>query len=260
MTSTNSSQGNDHAQPLISHLIELRSRLLRVVIFVLLVFMALTPFANEIYTILAGPLLKHMPENSTMIAIKVAAPFLTPFKLVMVLSIFMSMPVILYQFWAFVAPGLYTHERRMVLPLMIASTALFYAGIAFAYYVVFPLAFRFLTATAPVGVAVMTDISEYLDFVLTLFFAFGISFEVPIVTIVLVWTGIVSRQSLAEKRSYVIVAAFVFGMLLTPPDVISQLLLAIPIWLLFELGLVFSWLLGRRNSDRSRKLTESKPD
>jgi sec-independent protein translocase protein TatC len=227
-------------QSIISHLIELRNRLLKVVVFVIVVFLALAAYANEIYSLLAGPLLKHMPQNSSMIAIDVASPFLTPFKLVLILSAFLSIPVILYHFWAFVAPGLYKRERRMIFPLLIASTVLFYLGIAFAYFVVFPLVFGFLTAAAPEGVAVMTDIAKYLDFVLGLFFAFGVCFEVPIFTIVLVWAGIVSANDLAEKRPYVIVGAFIVGAVLTPPDAVSQTLLAIPIWMLFELGLVCS--------------------
>ena len=173
-----------------------------------------------------------------MIAIDVASPFFTPFKLVLILSAFLSIPVILYHFWAFVAPGLYKQERRMIFPLLIASTFLFYLGITFAYFVVFPLVFGFLTTAAPEGVAVMTDIAKYLDFVLGLFFAFGVCFEVPIFTIVLVWTGLISTASLAEKRPYVIVGAFVVGAVLTPPDAISQTLLAIPIWMLFEVGLL----------------------
>lgn len=232
----------DLEQPFISHLIELRDRLLRVVLCVLLVFLGLASYANEIYSILAGPLMKHLPENSTMIAIEVASPFFTPFKLALVASVFMSVPVILYQFWAFVAPGLYKSERRLVLPLLFASTLLFYLGVAFAYFVVFPLVFGFLTAAAPDGVAVMTDITKYLDFVLTLFFAFGVCFEVPIFTIVLVWTGLITPSKLAEQRSYVIVGAFIIGMLLTPPDAISQTLLAVPMWLLFEIGLLCSRL------------------
>lgn len=233
-------------QPFISHLIELRNRLLKVVLCVLVVFLGLSFYANELYSYLAGPLLRHLPENSTMIAIDVASPFFTPFKLAVVVAVFISVPVILYQFWAFVAPGLYRNERRMILPLLIASTILFYLGVAFAYVVVFPLIFQFLTASAPAGVAMMTDISKYLDFVLTLFFAFGLSFEVPIVTIVLVWMGVTTPASLAEKRPYVIVAAFVVGMFLTPPDAISQTLLAVPIWILFELGLLFSHLFVRK--------------
>ncbi len=226
--------------PFIEHLIELRGRLLKIVAVVLVAFLGLAPFADRIYTYLAGPLLKHLPKESTMIAIDVASPFLTPFKLALVVAIFATLPVILHQVWGFVAPGLYRHEKRLLLPLLMASTLLFYAGAAFAYFVVLPLVFQFMTATAPQGVAVMTDISRYLDFILTLFFAFGVAFEVPIATILLVWSGITTRESLARKRPYVIVAAFVLGMLLTPPDVISQTLLAVPMWLLYELGLLFS--------------------
>jgi len=199
--------------------------------------------------------LKHLPDNSTMIAIDVASPFFAPFKLALVASIFVSMPVILYQFWAFIAPGLYSHEKRLILPLMVGRTVLFFAGVAFAYYVVFPLVFGFLTAAAPQGVTVMTDISKYLDFVLTLFFAFGMAFEVPIFTILLVWSGITTTQSLSEKRPYVIVGAFVIGMFLTPPDAISQTLLAVPIWLLFEMGLLFSRLfVKKRDSEMEETL------
>ncbi|MCD2449783.1 twin-arginine translocase subunit TatC [Methylicorpusculum oleiharenae] len=241
----------DHQEelPFISHLIELRNRILKVVLSVLVVFLGLATYANQIYSYLAGPLLKHLPENSTMIAIDVASPFFTPFKLALVLSVFIAVPIILYQFWAFVAPGLYKNERKMILPLLVASTFLFYLGVAFAYFVVFPLIFGFLTAAAPEGVAVMTDISKYLDFVLTLFFAFGICFEVPIFTIVLVWTGLTSPADLAEKRPYVIVGAFIIGMLLTPPDAISQTLLAIPMWMLFEVGLLFSRLFVRKHDN-----------
>ncbi len=227
-------------QPFIAHLIELRNRLLKIVCTVLLIFLGLANYANEIYTLLSVPLLQHMPANSTMIAIDVASPFFTPFKLALVCSAFIAVPVILYQFWAFVAPGLYKHERKMILPLLFASTLLFYLGVVFAYMVVFPLVFGFLTAAAPANVAVMTDISKYLDFVLTLFFAFGITFEVPIFTIVLIWSGVATPKSLAEKRPYIIVGAFIVGMFLTPPDAISQTLLAVPIWLLFEIGLLFS--------------------
>lgn len=233
-------------QSFVSHLVEFRNRLLRTVLFILVVFLCLAPYANEIYTFLSGPLLQHMPENSTMIATDVASPFFTPFKLALIASIFCSVPVILFHFWGFVAPGLYSHEKRMVLPLIVGSTLLFYLGVAFAYFVVFPLVFGFLTATAPEGVAVMTDIAKYLDFVLTLFFAFGLSFEVPIITIVLVWTGLTTPQSLAKKRPYVIVGAFIVGMFLTPPDAISQTLLAVPIWMLFEVGLLFSRLFVRQ--------------
>ncbi len=240
-------------QPFISHLVELRNLLLKVVLCVLLVFLAAAPYANEIYHFLSGPLLKHLPENSTMIAIDVASPFFAPFKLALVASIFVSMPVILYRFWAFIAPGLYSHEKRMIFPLMVGSTFLFFAGVAFAYFVVFPLVFGFLTAAAPQGVTVMTDISKYLDFVLTLFFAFGMAFEVPIFTILLVWSGVTTPQSLAEKRPYVIVGAFIVGMFLTPPDAISQTLLAVPIWLLFESGLLLSRLFVKKQTTESEE-------
>ena len=238
-------------QTFISHLIELRDRLLKIIACVLIVFLGLSFYANQIYSFIAGPLLKHMPANSTMIAIDVASPFLTPFKLALIVAIFASIPVILYQFWAFVAPGLYRHERRLILPLLISSSLLFYAGVAFAYFVVFPLVFGFLTAAAPVGVAVMTDITKYLDFALTMFFAFGVCFEVPIFTIVMVWTGLVTPTQLAEQRPYVIVGAFIIGMFLTPPDAVSQTMLAIPMWLLFEIGLIFSRLFVRKTDDEA---------
>ncbi|WP_455212519.1 twin-arginine translocase subunit TatC [Kaarinaea lacus] len=233
-------------QTFVSHLVELRDRLLRAVLAVLIIFLGLFAFANDLYTLLAEPLMRHMPEGTSMIATEVASPFLTPFKLTLVLSVFAAMPVILYQLWAFVAPGLYQNEKKLVMPLLVSSTLLFYLGMAFAYYVVFPLVFKFLTGVAPDGVAVMTDISRYLDFVLKLFFAFGIAFEVPIATILVIWAGITTAESLAAKRPYIIVIAFVVGMLLTPPDVISQTLLALPMWLLFELGLVMSKLYTKK--------------
>ena len=243
-------------QPLISHLIELRNRLLHVVLAVLVIFAGLVYFSNDLYTLLAGPLLAHLPAEGTMIATDVASPFLTPIKLALVVSVFAAMPFILYQVWAFVAPGLYTHERKLVFPLMVSSVFLFYAGMAFAYFVVFPLVFGFFTATAPAGVAVMTDISKYLDFVLTIFFAFGIAFEVPIFTILLVWTGVTTPESLREKRPYIVVGAFVVGMLLTPPDVFSQTLLAIPMWMLFEAGLFFSGYFLKLKQQREQEEEE----
>jgi sec-independent protein translocase protein TatC len=227
----------DEEAPLISHLIEMRDRMVRVVIAVLLIFCGVFYFANDFYNIVATPLLDIMPAGTSMISTKPAGTFFTPMKLALVFSIFAAMPYILYQLWGFVAPALYRHERKLVLPLLVSSSLLFYAGMAFAYYVVFPLMFKFFISVAPEGVAVMTDISEYLDFVLKIFFAFGVAFEVPIATILLVWTGMVTPQSLAEKRPYIIVGAFVVGMLLTPPDVISQTMLALPMWILFELGL-----------------------
>lgn len=226
--------------PFLSHLIELRSRLMRIVVTVLVIFAGLASYSNEIYSYLSVPLLKYLPENSTMIAIDVASPFFTPFKLSLVCAGFIAVPVILYQVWAFVAPGLYAHEKRLILPLLIASTLLFYLGVAFAYFVVLPLLFMFLSTAAPVGVAMMTDIAKYLDFVLTLFVAFGVTFEVPIFTIVLVWTKLVTPQQFSEARPYIIVGAFVIAMFLTPPDALSQTLLAVPICLLFEAGLLFA--------------------
>lgn len=241
-------ENSDH-QPLISHLVELRDRLLRVVLAVLLIAAALFPFANDLYILLSGPLLEHLPETSSMIATEVASPFLAPFKLTLTSAIMLAMPVMLYQVWAFIAPGLYKHEKKLLFPLMFASTTLFFLGVVFAFYVVFPVIFAFLTQAAPQGVAVMTDISSYLDFVLKLFFAFGLAFEVPIATMLMVWSGMSTRESLQAKRPYVIVGAFVVGMLLTPPDVISQTLLALPVWLLFELGLFCSRWVTVRDQD-----------
>ena len=239
----------DHEQPFISHLIELRTRLLRIVSGVLLVFVALSPFSNPIYSMLAGPLTRHMPAQSSMIAIDVLSPFLTPLKFTLVLAVFITIPWILYQVWAFIAPGLYQKEKRLALPVLISSTLLFYCGMAFAYFVIMPIFFAFITSTAPEGVAVMTDINRYLDFVMTIFFAFGVAFEVPVATVILVLIGIVTPEAMAAKRPYVIVGAFVVGMLLTPPDVISQTLLAVPMWLLFEVGIFVSRLLLRRRSE-----------
>lgn len=228
---------------LLSHLIELRSRLMKMAVAVLLVFFALAPFAEHLFQLVALPLMSKLPEGASMIATQVASPFLTPFKLSFLLAVFLAIPVILHQVWAFVAPGLYQQEKRFVLPLLISSILLFYGGVAFAYYVVFPLMFGFFTAVAPSGVTVMTDITAYLDFVLTLFFAFGIAFEVPVATVLLVRAGIVTPRDLREKRPYVFLGAFVVGMFLTPPDVISQTLLALPVYLLYEVGIVMSRLL-----------------
>ena len=227
-------------QPLISHLIELRQRLLNAVLGVCLVLLPLLFFARDLYALLAQPLLRHLPEGNQMIATQVASTFLAPFKLSIVLAFVLALPWVLYQLWAFIAPGLYHREKRLVLPLLATSTALFYTGMAFAYFIVFPLVFPFFIGVAPEGVAVMTDISSYLDFVLKLFMAFGIAFEVPVAILVLVWSGTTTPSALADKRPYVFLGAFVIGMLLTPPDVISQCLLAIPVYLLFELGIVLA--------------------
>ncbi|MCK5385923.1 MAG: twin-arginine translocase subunit TatC [Gammaproteobacteria bacterium] len=233
--------------PFMSHLVELRDRLLRAVLVILVIFLALFSFSNELYSLLAEPLLIHLPTGSSMIATEVASPFLTPFKLAMMSAIFISMPFLLYQLWAFIAPGLYKHEKSLAFPLLFSSIILFYLGMVFAYFVVFPLMFKFFTGIALEGVTMMTDITKYLDFVLKMFFAFGMAFEVPIATILVISTGMTTADKLAEKRPYIIVVAFIAGMLLTPPDVVSQMLLAVPMWILFELGLVFSRILTRRN-------------
>ena len=225
------------------HLVELRSRLLKASFAVLAVLIVLLPFSRKLYATLAAPLTAVLPEGSSMIAIDVASPFLTPFKLALLLALILSIPVVLYQLWAFVAPALYRQEKRLARPLLYSAVVLFYAGCAFAYYVVFPLVFGFFTRVAPDGFTVMTDSSKYLDFVITLFLAFGITFEVPIATIILVATGITTIEKLKKVRAYVLVGAFALGMLLTPPDVISQTLLALPMWLLFEIGLLMSWIL-----------------
>lgn len=225
---------------LISHLLELRSRLMRMLVAVLLVFVAMAPFASDLFALVAAPLIERLPGEASMIATEVASPFLTPFKLTFVLAVFVAMPFVLYQLWAFVAPGLYSQERRFGIPLMLSSIALFYAGVAFAYFVVFPLIFGFFSSIEIGGVTMMTDISRYLDFVMALFLAFGLAFEVPIATILLVWAGFTTPEKLSRKRPYVFLGAFVLGMLLTPPDMISQTLLAVPMYALFEIGIFMS--------------------
>ena len=258
-TANESVESVEVEQPFIAHLIEMRDRLLRVVVVVIVIFIALFSFANELYNLVATPLLVHLPEGASMIATKPAGTFFTPMKLALVFSIFMSMPFILYQMWSFVAPGLYSHEKRMAIPLMVSSTLLFYLGMAFAYYVVFPLMFGFFVAMTPEGVTVMTDIGEYLDFILKIFFAFGIAFEVPIAVILLIWGGVTTAEELGQKRPYMVVGAFVIGMLLTPPDIISQTLLALPMWLLFEVGLLASRYfvgLSKEAQEHERELDE----
>jgi len=240
MTKTSQEELKTGEGTLLSHLIELRTRLVRIALATLIFFVALAPFSEQVFTLVATPLMAQLPPNTSMIATQVASPFLTPFKLTFVCAIFLAMPVILYQVWAFVAPGLYATEKRFVFPLLVSSILLFYLGVAFAYYVVFPLMFGFFTRVAPEGVAVMTDISAYLDFVIAIFFAFGMAFEVPVATVLLVRTGMVTPAQLGSKRPYVFLGAFVLGMFLTPPDVISQTLLALPMYLLFEAGIIMS--------------------
>ena len=227
------------AMPIVSHLIELRNRLLQSLLAILVVFLCLIYFANDLYAFISEPLRAYLPEGATMIATEVASPFLTPFKLTIVLSVFIAIPFMLHQVWGFIAPGLYRHEKKLAIPVLASSVFLFYAGIVFAYYVVFPLVFGFFTSVGPEGVSVMTDINSYLDFVLKLFFAFGIAFEIPIATFLLIMSGTTTAEKLAAKRPYVVIGCFVLGMLLTPPDIISQAMLAIPMWLLFEVGLLF---------------------
>jgi len=236
-------------ETLLSHLIELRSRLLKAGSAVLLLFVVLIPFADEVFNRVALPLMDQLPEGSTMIATQVASPFLTPFKTTMFAALFLAMPAVLYQLWGFAAPGLYTKEKRFAVPLLVSSTLLFYLGALFAYVVVFPLMFGFFTSAAPEGVSVMTDISSYLDFVLVLFFAFGLSFEVPIATVILVWSGLTSIESLEKNRAYVFLGAFIIGMLITPPDVISQTLLAVPVYLLYECGILLSKTLNIKRDE-----------
>lgn len=243
----------DLEMPLVAHLTELRTRLLRCVVTILLIFAGLFYFTQDIYALVAAPLRAYLPEGATMIATGVASPFLTPFKLTLMVSLFLSIPVVLQQIWGFIAPGLYQKEKRIAVPLLISSILLFYAGMAFAYFVVFPLIFGFFASVTPEGVAMMTDIGQYLDFVLTLFFAFGVAFEIPVATFLLIWVGIVEVQTLRNSRPYVVVGCFVVGMLLTPPDVFSQTLLAVPMWLLFETGLFFGAMIKKQEAENENE-------
>lgn len=244
----NSVPPHDTEQPLVQHLLELRNRLLRMIVIVLVIFAGLFYFANDIYVIVSAPLQALLPANSTMIATDVASPFFAPFKLTLYVALFLAMPLILFQLWGFIAPALYERERRLALPIMVSSILLFYSGIAFAYFVVFPLVFGFFTSVGPQNVTMMTDISSYLDFVMKLFFAFGLAFEIPVATVLLLLAGVISAEALSAKRPYVIVFCFVIGMLLTPPDVLSQTLLAVPMWMLFEIGLLAGRLLTRKSA------------
>ena len=242
--------------PLLDHLKEFRVRLLRSFIGVIVIFLPLIFFSNAIYELASSPLQALMPENSSMIATQVASPFLSPLKLTFYLSLMISLPYFFSEMWRFIAPGLYKNEKRFALGLTLSSILLFYLGILFAYFLVFPLVFGFFTSVTPEGVKVMTDISSYLDFILTIFLAFAISFEIPVLIFLLIWTGITSPNSLAKKRPYVIVSCFILGMLLTPPDVISQTLLAIPAWFLFEVGLLLSRIFIKNSSETE----EQEPD
>jgi sec-independent protein translocase protein TatC len=238
----------DNEQSLMDHLKELRDRLMRSVLAVLIIFAALFYFSEQIFTFVAKPLLALMPKGASMIATGVTSPFLVPLMLVLMLSILLAVPYILHQVWGFIAPGLYHHEKRLAGPLLVSSIVLFYCGIAFAYFVIFPIMFGFFTKVVPTGVAMMPDISQYLDFVITIFFAFGVAFQVPVATFLLILSGVTTPEALAKKRPYIIIAAFVIGMVLTPPDVFSQSLLAVPMWLLFELGLFMSRIFIKKPS------------
>jgi sec-independent protein translocase protein TatC len=242
----------EHEQPFITHLIELRDRLLRVVIVVGLIFMVLFYFANDLYALISQPLLKYLPSGK-MLAIDVITPIFTPMKLALVAAFFIGIPYVLHQLWAFVAPGLYQHEKKLALPLLVSSVLLFYTGMAFAYFIVFPMVFGFLSQYIPAGVEMATDIARYLDFVLKMFFAFGVAFEVPIATILLIAAGLTTPKKLAGMRPYIIVGAFTLGMLLTPPDVISQVMLAIPMWLLFEAGLFFAKMMFKKRIEEKEQ-------
>lgn len=248
---------NDQPLPLVAHLTELRDKLLRSLLAVLIIFIGLFPFANEIYAFVSKPLRAILPEGASMIATEVASPFLTPFKLTLVAAIFLTIPYLLYQVWSFIAPGMYRHEKKFAVPLLVSSIALFYAGAAFAYFAVFPLIFAFFTSVGPEDITIMTDINRYLDFVLKLFFAFGLAFEIPIAAVLMIWAGITTPDELAKKRPYIIVGCFIFGMLLTPPDLISQSLLAVPMWILFEIGVFFGRFI-KRDSEDSEDSEDSK--
>lgn len=242
-------ESDDQALPLIAHLTELRDRLLRGVLAILIAFFCLFYFANDIYYFVSEPLRSLLPEGTSMIATEVASPFLTPFKLTLVVSVVAAMPYLLFQIWSFVAPGMYKTEKRVAIPLLISSILLFYGGLAFAYYVVFPLIFGFFSSVGPEGVSYTPDIARFLDITLKLFFAFGIAFEIPIATVIVVWAGITTPSALVEKRPYIVVGCFIFGMLLTPPDIISQALLAFPMWMLFEFGVFFARFINKKQDN-----------
>ena len=250
------SQTKHPENSLIGHLLELRQRLLRIVIAILVVFVCMAYFANDIYEFVSKPLTDILPSDTPMIAKDVTAPLMAPFKLTFMLSLYIAIPVILHQIWSFIAPGLYNHEKRLIAPLLISSSLLFYAGIAFVYFVVFPLIFKFFSSVGPAIMVYTPDISSYLNFILTLFFAFGVAFVIPVVILLLCWAGITDAKTLGEKRPYVVVGAFVLGMFLTPPDMISQTLLAIPMWLLFEVGLFFARFYTKKDEDETEGAVE----
>jgi sec-independent protein translocase protein TatC len=238
---------------LMSHLLELRDRLMKAMLALLVMFIPCAIFANELFTLIAEPLLAKLPEGTTLIATSVVSPFMTPFKLAFYVALFAAMPVVLYQIWAFVAPGLYKREKRFAVPLLVSSVFLFYSGVLFAYYVVFPVMFSYLVGTAPSGVSYMPDIAAYLDFILTMFFAFGVAFEVPVAVVLLVLTGLVKVESLGKNRGYVIIGIFIVAAFLTPPDAISQTIMAVPMWLLYEGGLVMARVMQKMRREAAEQ-------
>jgi sec-independent protein translocase protein TatC len=238
---------------LMSHLLELRDRLMKAMLALLLAFIPCAIYANELYSFVAQPLLAKLPKGTALIATSVVSPFMTPFKLAFYVAIFFAVPVILYQIWAFVAPGLYKREKRFAVPLLVSSVVLFYSGVVFAYFIVFPVMFSYLVGTAPVGVSYMPDIAAYLDFILTMFFAFGVAFEVPVAVVLLVLTGLVKVESLGRNRGYVIIGIFVVAAILTPPDAISQTIMALPMWLLYEGGLVMARIMQKMRREAAEK-------
>lgn len=237
---------------LISHLLELRDRLLRAVIAIAIVFAPLAFFSNQLFTLVAQPLIDRLPADTSIIATSLISPFMAPLKLALMTAVFIAMPFVLYQVWAFVSPGLYRHEKRFAIPLLVSSILLFYLGMAFAYFIVFPLMFTFLTSTGPVGVRMMTDMSNYLDFVLLLFFAFGVAFEIPVATVLLAWTGLVKVETMSSNRGYVLLGIFIVAAFLTPPDAISQSFMAAPMYLLYELGIIGSRFIVKEKLARQK--------
>ena len=237
-------------QPFLEHIVELRSRILRSLGFVAVLFLPIYYFAEPLFTWVADPLMSRLPAGAGMIATQVASPFLAPFKLAIYAAIFVGVPFLLHQLWSFVSPGLYRHEKRFALPLLISSVVLFYCGMAFSYFLVFPIVFTFFIEISPTGISMMTDINQYLDFVMKMFLAFGLAFEIPVATLLMVWSGLTTPDAMAAKRPYIIIGCFVLGMFLTPPDVVSQLLLAIPMWLLFEVGVVLAKFVSRREATK----------
>ena len=247
MTNKDDDPVDQKQQPFLEHIVELRSRILRSLTFVAVLFLPIYYFAEVLFTWVADPLMSRLLAGAGMIATQVASPFLAPFKLAIYAAIFVGVPFLLHQLWSFVSPGLYRHEKRFALPLLISSVVLFYCGMAFSYFLVFPIVFTFFIEVSPTGISMMTDINQYLDFVMKMFLAFGLAFEIPIATLLLVWSGLTTPNAMAAKRPYIIIGCFVLGMFLTPPDVVSQLLLAIPMWLLFEVGVLLARFVSRKD-------------